>query len=102
MLNNLKDFLRNRKQKVVLNGPFSSWEDVEAGVPQGSVLGPLLFLIYINDFSSDLTPYPKLFADGTFIFAEVKDITVTANEMNEDLKSKRLGISVEKELQSRR
>ena len=54
----IKDFLSCRKHRVVLNGQQSSWTDVKAGIPQGSVLGHLLFLIYINDLPNGLSPPP--------------------------------------------
>ena len=55
LLKLLHDFLYCRRQLVVLNGQDSSWENVNAGVPQGSILGILLFLIYINDFSKGVS-----------------------------------------------
>ena len=64
----LKHFLTNRKQRVVLNGKSSSWTNVKARVPQGSILGPLLFLIYIKDLSDGLSSNTKLFADDTSLF----------------------------------
>ena len=64
----ITDFLNFRKQRVVLNGQYSSWTSIEAGVPQGSILGPLLFLIYINDLSDDLKTSVKLFADDILLF----------------------------------
>ena len=68
LLNLIKDFLKNRKQRVVLNGQFSSWADIDAGVCQGSILGPLLFLIYINDLTNVLSSSAKLFADDISLF----------------------------------
>ena len=60
LLKLLTDFLKSQKQRVVLNGQHSSRSDVLAGVPQGSILGPLLFLIHINDLSDGLQCNPKL------------------------------------------
>ena len=79
-------FLKISKQRVVLNGQHSSWSDVVAGVPQGSILGQLLFLIYINDLSDGLQSNPKLFADDTSLFSTVHDITETRNDLNNDLR----------------
>ena len=81
----LKDFLKFRKQRVVLNGQHSSWRDVNAGVPQGSILGPLLFLVYINDLSNGLKSNPKLFADDTSLFSVIHYINLSQIDLNEDL-----------------
>ena len=86
LLSLLTDFLRNRKQRVVLNGQSSSWASMNAGVPQGSILGLLLFLICINDLSDIVQSNPKLFADDTSLFSTVKDSERTANNLNNDLK----------------
>ena len=67
----LKDFLKSRKQRVVLNGQHSSWGDVNAGVPQGLILGPLLILVYVNDLPNGLKSNPKLLADDTCLFSVI-------------------------------
>ena len=85
LLKLLRDFLYCRKQRVVLNGQNSSWENVNAGVPQGSILGPLLFLIYINDLSNGVSSNCKLFADDTSLFSVVNDIKSSAATLRNDL-----------------
>ena len=78
-------FLENRFQRVFLNGQTSEWLPVRAGVPQGSILGPLFFLIHINDLSVDIMSTVKLFADDTPLFASIHDAKTTAYELNKDL-----------------
>ena len=85
LLETLTNFLNDRKQRVVLNGQHSKWANIEAGVPQGSILGPLLFLIYINDLPDNLISNSKLFADDTSLFSVINDKHLSANKLNQDL-----------------
>ena len=82
LLGLLSSFLSDRKQKVILNGQTPEWRNVTASVPQGSILGPVLFLIYINDLSGDLSSK----ADDASIFSVTHDITTSVTELNYDLK----------------
>ena len=81
----LENYLSGRLHRVVLNGQTSSWRPVLAGVPQGSILGPLLFLIYINDLPNELKSNAKLFADDTSLFNIVKDENESAHILNNNL-----------------
>ena len=74
LLNILIDFLNNRKQRVILNGQSSNYVDVKVDVPQGSIISPLLFLIYIKDLPKGLITNAKLFADDTSLFSVIRDI----------------------------
>jgi len=68
----IKSFLSNRKQKVFVNGSSSLESDVISGVPQGSVLGPTLFLLYINDITDGLESPIKLFADDSILYRDIR------------------------------
>ena len=68
----ITNFLNNRKQRVVVDGSFSNYADVESGVPQGTVLGPLLFLPHINDLPSCVNSKVRLFADDCLLYREIK------------------------------
>lgn len=89
LLSWLKSYLTGRQQKVVIEGESSSWSEIKAGVPQGSVLGPLLFLIYINDISSNVRSDCFLFADDTMLMREVDagDLSSCNDALNSDLQS---------------
>ena len=75
-------FLSNRFQRVLLNAQSSSWLPVLAGMPQESVLGPLLFLVYVNYLSKNLSSTAKLFADNTSIFSVVHGISLSSLQLN--------------------
>ena len=79
------DYLSNRRQRVCLKGQFSSWRQDTAGVPQGSILGPTLFLIYINDIVKEINANIRLFAADTSLFVIVEDPITAANLLNNEL-----------------
>ena len=74
LLNLLKDYLCNRFQRVLLNGQGFSWLPIKAGAPQGSIPGPLLFLICINDLADGLNSIAKLFPNDTSLFPIFQDL----------------------------
>ena len=81
----IKCFLTNRFQRVVRNGQTSNWNDILAGVPQGSILGPLFLLIFINDTPEGTQSNIKTFANDTSIFSVIKDRISASITLNEDL-----------------
>jgi hypothetical protein len=85
LLNWFQNYLDCRKQRVTLKGKHSEWGNITAGVPQGSVLGPLLFLIYINDITERISGNIRLFADDTTLFINVDDLDHDTATINADL-----------------
>ena len=90
MLALICNFLINRKQRVVLNEKTSEWKDVLAGVPQGYVLGPLFFFIYINNLRNNLNSDIRIFADDTSLFSMIENEIIGAEDLNQDLETVRL------------
>ena len=85
LLSWIKNYLCDRKQRVVIEGQSSEWKSINSGVPQGSVLGPLLFLVYINDITEGLESIPLLFADDTALLEIVDSPDESAFTLNNDL-----------------
>ena len=81
----ISNYLSDRKQKVVLPGVESRFANISAGVPQGSILGPLMFLIYINDIVSNIHSCVNLFADDTSLYMIVNSPDQTATLMQADI-----------------
>jgi hypothetical protein len=82
----IENWLVGRKQRVVLNGSFSEWKSVTSGVPQGSVLGPLLFIMFVNDMDNSVLSHLLKFADDTKLFRCVTDPD-GADMLRDDLRS---------------
>ena len=82
----IASFLSGKYQGVLLNGQASSWSLILGGVPQESILGPHVFLIYINDLSHNLLSTAKLSANDTPVFSIVHDLDSSTKQLNDDLK----------------
>lgn len=85
LLSWFNSYLTNRKQRVVIENETSSTGTISAGVPQGSVLGPLLFLVFINDITEGIRCNIRLFADDTTLFIDFTDEATGAKLINDDL-----------------
>ena len=85
LLQLMNSYLINRKIWVILNGAKSNWFNVNAGVPQGSILGPLLFLIYADDLVEDLECDIHLYADNAVIMVNYQNSITAFSQVNRDL-----------------
>ena len=81
----LESYLIDRHQRVVINGACSEWKYTNAGVPQGSILGPLLFLIFINDIVENIQSSIYIFADDTSLLSPIENPVSTFETLNNDL-----------------
>ena len=85
LLRPLNDYLTNRRQRVVLNSYTADHSIADTRVPQESVFGPLLLLIYINDLQMNIKSQINFFADDTMLFSIINDSLISASGLNLDL-----------------
>ena len=82
----LESFFIGRRQRVILRNGLSSWKSVTSGVPQGSILGPTLFLIYVNDLPDQICSTAKMFADDTKLYRNIISVE-DCQDLKNDLDS---------------
>ena len=89
----MQDFLKEREMRTILRGKYSSWREVTSGVPQGSVLAPIMFLVYINDINENIgtESYLNMFADDAKIQRTIKNED-SCRELQEDLPNYMTGV----------
>ena len=87
LLRLLKNYSTARQQKVVLYRQTLSWLNVTAGVPQGSVLGPLFYVIYINNLPDEIRSSCKIFADDTSLFSKIENKRYSNIQLDKDLET---------------
>jgi len=85
LLNWLRSYLNNRHQITVIQSAVSTLQPISAGVPQGSVLGPLLFLIYVNDITESLLSLTRLYADDSSLYCSASSVQDIEGMLNHDL-----------------
>ena len=79
----IETFLTDRKQRVCGEGSMPNWEDVLSGIPQGSVLSPTFFLVFINDMPDVITSLSNMFADDAEVFRQIATSADTATFQND-------------------
>ena len=87
LLDFFQNYLQNRYQRVVRNGTVSDWRSINPGVAQGSVLGPLHFLVYINDLTDNISSEMRLFADDSSLSTRVEEVNETHEKLIKDLQT---------------
>ena len=93
MLDTSTNFFKEINQRLALNSQYSTWTNVEARVPQGTILGPLIFLIYVNDLPENLVSNPKLFANDTSLFSVTRNKNLSLQNLISRICSIQLSIS---------